>query len=320
MVTSGTVNGHLSSFQECLNNYQSEIGNTSGGWKGLSHDNLVNKGETFASEYGGTIKKQMAAFASAIDAYANFVVAKDNLKNAKSNEQEAIRCNDTSKANMYHKHVETFSSQVDSLRSSIKSYLEEASSPKLSASTISYAASSEIPNGLAESINSAVRSAVSGDANKAALAWAVDIANDDSHGYSQPRRSFVGGTDFDCSSLVIAAYEAAGVPVRSKYGANTTYNMKKSFLASGQFEWIPMSEVRYIYPGDIFLDEDSHTEMYYGKGSNGEYLNVGAHSDYSGSEGDPSGREINIKTSGHHWDGVLHYVGNKNVNSESTGG
>ena len=42
MVTSGTVNGHLSSFQECLNNYQSEIGNTSGGWKGLSHDNLVN--------------------------------------------------------------------------------------------------------------------------------------------------------------------------------------------------------------------------------------------------------------------------------------
>ena len=318
MVTSGTVNGHLSSFQECLNNYQSEIGNTSGGWKGLSHDNLVNKGESFVSEYGGTIKKQMAAFASAVDAYANFVVAKDNLKNAKSNEQEAIRCNDTSKANMYHKHVETFSSQVDSLRSSIKSYLEEASSPKLSASTISYAASSEIPNGLAESINSAVRSAVSGNANKAALAWAVDIANDDRYGYSQSTRW--GNPNYDCSSLVISAYENAGIPVHSKYGANTTYNMKKAFLESGQFEWIPINEVKYIYPGDVFLDEDSQTEMYYGKGSEGEFLNVGAHTNRDGRDGDSSGTEINIKTSGHHWDGVLHYVGNKNVNSESTGG
>lgn len=316
MVTSGTVNGHLSSFQECLNNYQSEIGNTSGGWKGLSHDNLVNKGETFASEYGGTIKKQMAAFASAVDAYANFVVAKGNLKTAKSNEQEAINCNDTSKVNMYQKDVATYSSQVDSLRSSINSYLAEASSPKLSASTISYAASSEIPNGLAESINSAVRSAVSGDANKAALAWAVDIANDDRHGYSQSTRW--GNPNYDCSSLVISAYENAGIPVHSKYGATYTGNMKKAFVATGLFEWIPINEVKKVYPGDVFLASD-HTEMYYGKGSEGELLNVGAHTNRDGRDGDSSGTEINIKTSGHHWDGVLHYVGNKNVTSGSTG-
>lgn len=316
MVTSGTVNGHLNAFQECLNNYQSEIGNTSGGWKGLSHDNLVNKGETFASEYGGTIKKQMAAFASAVDAYAKFVVANGNLKTAKSNEQEAINCNDTSKVNMYQKDVATYSSQVDSLRSSINSYLAEASSPKLSASTISYAASSEIPNGLAESINSAVRSAVSGDANKDALAWAVDIANDDRHGYSQSTRW--GNPNYDCSSLVISAYEEAGIPVHSKYGATYTGNMRKAFLASGQFEWIPWSEVKVLCKGDVLLDEDSHTEMYYGK-SDGQYLTVGAHTNRDGRDGDSSGSEINIKPFSHHWDGVLHYVGNKNVTPGSTG-
>ena len=37
-----------------------------------------------------------------------------------------------------------------------------------------------------------------------AVLWAIDIANDDSHGYDQPNRD--GGVDFDCSSLTSWAF------------------------------------------------------------------------------------------------------------------
>ena len=43
-----------------------------------------------------------------------------------------------------------------------------------------------------------------------ALAWAKQIAADQSHGYSQQNRF---GPDYDCSSLVLSAYKQAGVPI-----------------------------------------------------------------------------------------------------------
>lgn len=46
-----------------------------------------------------------------------------------------------------------------------------------------------------------------------AVIWALAIANDNSHGYDQAHR---WGIDYDCSSLVISAFEHAGVPVKSK--------------------------------------------------------------------------------------------------------
>ena len=50
-----------------------------------------------------------------------------------------------------------------------------------------------------------------------ALQWMLDIAADNSHGYSQVNR---WGPDYDCSSMVIQAWENAGVPVKS---AGATY-------------------------------------------------------------------------------------------------
>ena len=44
-----------------------------------------------------------------------------------------------------------------------------------------------------------------------AVQWATDIANDDSHWYSQDVR---WGPHYDCSSFVITAYQNAGVPVK----------------------------------------------------------------------------------------------------------
>lgn len=43
--------------------------------------------------------------------------------------------------------------------------------------------------------------------------WAKNIAADDSHGYSQPRRN--GNPDYDCSSLVYYALKQAGLDVGS---------------------------------------------------------------------------------------------------------
>lgn len=42
---------------------------------------------------------------------------------------------------------------------------------------------------------------------------AINIANDNTHGYSQINR---WGKDYDCSSLVITVVENAGIPVKSK--------------------------------------------------------------------------------------------------------
>ena len=64
--------------------------------------------------------------------------------------------------------------------------------------------------------------------------WAVKIASDQRHGYSQESRWGTPGTvsDFDCSSLVISAYEQAGVPLKSK-GATYTGNLREVALACG---------------------------------------------------------------------------------------
>jgi hypothetical protein len=56
---------------------------------------------------------------------------------------------------------------------------------------------------------------------ESALSWAIAIAKDQSHGYSQQQR---WGPDYDCSSLVISAYKQAGVPINTQV-VNYTGNM-----------------------------------------------------------------------------------------------
>ena len=46
-----------------------------------------------------------------------------------------------------------------------------------------------------------------------AVTWALAIANDNTHGYDQQYR---WGPDYDCSSLIISAWQQAGVPVKTK--------------------------------------------------------------------------------------------------------
>ena len=141
----------------------------------------------------------------------------------------------------------------------------------------------------------------SGKVTEDAMDWAKKIAADDAYGYSQASRW--GETkQYDCSSFVISAYKEAGIDTG---GATYTGNMRSEMTKHG-FEWIPGDpDVNDLQPGDIVLDEDAHTEMYVGNGKL-----VGAHDNFNGSTGDPSGREISVKDYySHPWDGVLRYTG-----------
>lgn len=121
-----------------------------------------------------------------------------------------------------------------------------------------------------------------------AVAWAVGIANDDSHGYDQIKR---WGPDYDCSSLIIQAYENAGCPVKTN-GASYTGNMKNKFVATG-FQEIPYTDGMELIKGDVLL-RSGHTAMYIGDGNI-----VSAHINelgliVGGQTGDQTGKEINV--------------------------
>ena len=101
---------------------------------------------------------------------------------------------------------------------------------------------------------------------ESAVQWAIGIANDNRHGYSQANRW--GNPDYDCSSLVISAWQQAGVPVKSN-GATYTGNMYNVFRACG-FTDVTSSCNRAtgagMQRGDVLLNVKYHTAMYIGGG------------------------------------------------------
>lgn len=133
----------------------------------------------------------------------------------------------------------------------------------------------------------------------AMLTWAINTANDNSHGWSTNR---YGNPDYDCSSFVCTAAHQAGFDVDPYL---STYTMKNAFVKAG-FTWIPWNQINStanLKRGDILLNETSHTEIYLGNNQN-----VGAHSNYDGKPGDSSGNEISVTNySNHNWNGVLRY-------------
>ena len=138
-----------------------------------------------------------------------------------------------------------------------------------------------------------------------AINWAVSIANDNSHGYDQLHR---WGPDYDCSSLLISAWQQAGVPVQAN-GATYTGNMKNVFVKCG-FEAIKFNRSVSLKRGDVLLNEKHHTAMYIGDGKvvmasiNEQGKAVG------GRTGDQTGKEIltcNYYVPSYGWDYVLRY-------------
>ena len=144
-----------------------------------------------------------------------------------------------------------------------------------------------------------------------AVEWAVGIANDDSHGYDQIGR---WGPDYDCSSLMISAWQQAGVPVMAN-GATYTGNMKNVFVKCG-FKAIPFSTSIVLVKGDVLLNEKHHTCMYIGDGKIVQASCNEKGGIYNGKDGDQTGKEIAVgnyyiyKNGG--WDYILRYENDTN--------
>ena len=157
-----------------------------------------------------------------------------------------------------------------------------------------------------------------------------DMCEDDDNGYSwSPRKGEDGlgvktltidGQSYsydrgswDCSSSTIKAWQEAMKHTKHAHmldGANTTYDMRAVFLASGLFEWKPMSF--QACPGDLYLDEDQHVAMCQSQVPDmlSEFCSNEYGGAYGGQVGDQTGYEAYVHGyySGN-WDGILHYNG-----------
>ena len=305
MVSSGTVKTNLEELISALGNYDSQISGLSGSWQGVSHDSIVSKTKEFSSSAKGKLQSNFNAFANACDLYEQYMAAKRNLETAQNNYDAAVSAKDESAQNTYEVEISRYTREKNKLGKQIISTL----------ATISSTASTSSAQKEKFAIKNPGKFVNRGGVVASAINFAVGVANDNSYGYSQDLNKRWGTHEYDCSALVISAYEQAGVDIThdaSKSGeekyTNYTGNMKKAFLSTGQFEWIqgnPRNTGLELKPGDILLDESDHVEMYVGDGKN-----VGAHSNRDGVDGDSSGNEIRIDTNNYsNWDGVLRYKG-----------
>lgn len=142
---------------------------------------------------------------------------------------------------------------------------------------------------------------------------AINIANDNSHGYSMANRN--GNPDYDCSSLICHVVQNAGIPVMDK-GASWTGNMMDAFLACG-FQNIAykigLGSGYGLQRGDVLLNIQNHTALYIGEG---KVVNAGGPNGHP-EPGDQTGAEIRIQSYWNYpWDAVLRYMGTDEYTGE----
>lgn len=117
-----------------------------------------------------------------------------------------------------------------------------------------------------------------------AVLWAIGIAADDRHGYSQVHRN---GPDYDCSSFVGTALSKAGFAVSE---SSTTRNLESQLIKCG------FKKCRAPWKrGDIHLAAGHHVTMST-DASHIVHASQSENGGIDGETGDQTGREICIRT------------------------
>ena len=146
--------------------------------------------------------------------------------------------------------------------------------------------------------------------------WAAD----NSHGYDQIYRWGEKG-DYDCSSAVISAWQAAGAPVKTK-GATYTGNMKAIFLSCGFADVtskVNRSTGSGLQRGDVLLNETHHVAMYCGNGKEVEASINEKGTATGGQPGDQTGKEFLVRSYHNYpWDCVLRYQESNSASAATT--
>lgn len=174
---------------------------------------------------------------------------------------------------------------------------------------ICYATKSNTSNSTSENKNTSPKNII-----EKAVKWMENMANDNSHGYDQIYRWGEKG-DYDCSAAVIAAWEQAGVKVKTA-GATYTGNMLSVFKKNG---FVDVTSKVNLYTGDglqrgdVLLNTVHHTAMYCGNGKEVEASINEKGTATGGKPGDQTGREFLIRSYRNYpWTNVLRYAGRGN--------
>ena len=168
-----------------------------------------------------------------------------------------------------------------------------------------------------------------------AVQWAIDIANDNTHGYSQgaenataynPYTGSRDAPDYDCSSLVYYAFDHAGFKIIDNWQQkNPNYWSRYNGLQKvgdadtiwddlgvdggwKKFSWIEAKD--NLRRGDILCLPKKHVAIYIGDGKTVEARGVNNPRGGSYETGDQGGEIDFYEAQGRGWTEVYRYVGN----------
>lgn len=166
-----------------------------------------------------------------------------------------------------------------------------------------------------------------------AVQWAIGIAKDSRHGYSQgaenatascPYTGTREGPDYDCSALVYHAFRQAGFPIVEAWQKNPEfYNLYHGQQETGDADtiWPDLQVVggfsKYSWDsvkddlkrGDILCRPESHVAIYIGNGKTVEARGVNNPRGGDWRTGDQGGEIDFYDAQGRNWTEVYRYTG-----------
>ena len=159
-----------------------------------------------------------------------------------------------------------------------------------------------------------------------ALQFAINIANDQSHGYSQGMYPYQGsreGPDYDCSALIYHSLQHAGFKVIDNWHNNPEFINRyngKQYSGDADTLWYDLGDgwVKYSWNeikdnlkrGDILCIPDKHIAFYIGDGKTVEARGVNNPTGRGRYETGDQGGEIDFYNAyDRYWIEVYRYVG-----------